>query len=110
MPDPHGLTPAEAAWLRDPRHPIHNGFRLHPVPNLIVNPGVRIRVGDRRMSYWMRRNIIMAHYAPLALFLYYAGIVALLLTFLVAAPLLLGVGDCDPSDGPGAESSTCFRL
>jgi hypothetical protein len=105
-PDAHGLTPEQAAWLRDPRHPVHNGLRLHPVPNLIVTRTGRPQFGERglRMSRWMRRTVVWAHYSGLQKFLLWAGLVVLVLV-LLCAPLLLGPLDC-VSEGGRAVCST----
>lgn len=95
-----GLTPEQEAWLRDPRHPIHNGLRLHPVPNLIVireghpNPGRK----QLRMSNWVRRNIVWPHFSRLQRVLIWSGLAALVLVF-VAAPFIIGPVQCDNLSG-----------
>lgn len=85
----------EEARLRHPQHPVNNGFRMRPVPNLIVTRTGRPHVGERylQMSGWTRRNIVWVHYTGMQRFLLWAGVIALVLMFLVAYPLVLGVGD-----------------
>lgn len=87
----HGHSPANAARLRDPRHPVNNGFRMHPVPNLIVTRGPRPHIAERhlRMSPWMRRHIVWVHYTRLQKTLIWSGGAAVVLMFAVAPFLLL---------------------
>jgi hypothetical protein len=100
-PDPNrqGVSPETEARLRDPRHPVHHGLQLYPVPNLIVTRS-RPHVGERylRMSKWMRKTVVWAHYSPLQKFLLWAGLVALIATVL-AAPFIVGPVDCAKDAG-----------
>ncbi|MEU6860498.1 hypothetical protein AB0B28_16710 [Glycomyces sp. NPDC046736] len=80
MHDPNALTPAEAAWLRDPRHPVNNGFQLHPVPNLIIPNPRHFSIVERNryvVTRWVRDNVILAHYTPIQRFLLRSGSIAL---------------------------------
>jgi hypothetical protein len=90
-PHPRALSPEDEARLRDPRHPVHHGFRMHPVPNLIVTRGPRPHVAERflRMSPWMRKHIVWVHYTPLQKFLIWTGGVAMVVMVAVAPFLVL---------------------
>jgi hypothetical protein len=88
-PNPHGASPEVEARLRDPRHPVHHGLVLHPVPNLIVTRSTP-RYGERhlRMSWWMAKTVVFAHYTRMQKLLYFGGIVWLILTFVAGGVLL----------------------
>lgn len=109
MHDPHGLTPAEAAWLRHPQHPVNNGFRMDPVPNLIVTNDFRSDLTrSNRVSPWLRANIIMVHYTPRQRFLMKAGIVALIFSIIALPPILFWPMTCDGSTEITEESFSCY--
>jgi hypothetical protein len=95
-----GLTPEQEAWLRDPRHPIHNGLLLDPEPNLIMIREGHPNAGRRqlRMSNWARRHIMWPHLTRLQRVLFWSGLAALVLMF-IAAPLIIGPIQCDNLSG-----------
>ncbi|MEU5155302.1 hypothetical protein [Glycomyces sp. NPDC021274] len=88
-PNPQGVPPEVEARLRDPRHPVHHGLVLHPVPNLIVTRSTP-RYGERhlRMSWWMAKTVVFVHYTRMQKLLYFGGLIVLILMWTVI-PLLL---------------------
>ncbi|MFG3342500.1 hypothetical protein [Glycomyces sp. NPDC048151] len=93
------LTPQQEAWLRDPRHPIHNGLRLDPLPNLIATRQAHPDPGShRRMSLWMLKTVMWPHLSGLQRFLIWSALAALVL-IVVAGPFLIGPIGCEIEDG-----------
>jgi hypothetical protein len=99
-PNPQGVPPKVEARLRDPRHPVHHGLVLKPVPNLIVTRSATPRYGERNlyMSWWMAKTVVFAHYTRMQKLLYFGGVVWLILTFVVGGVLLAQHGDDCRSD------------
>lgn len=93
-PNRQGVPPEVEARLRDPRHPVHRGLILYPVPNLIVTRTGVPRQGERylKMSRWMRKTVVWAHYSRLQWFLMWAGLVVFL------AAVVLGVAFIEPTE------------
>lgn len=76
--------------MRDPRHPVHHGLVLHPVPNLIFTHSARPHHWERYVyiSWWMARIFVWPHYTRAQKVLLFSGIIWMVLSFVVVFPLL----------------------
>ncbi|THV41873.1 hypothetical protein [Glycomyces buryatensis] len=64
-PGSHHLSERDQALLRDPRHPIHHGLQLHPVPNLIFTRTGKPSIWESRLrvSWWGWKTVIWAQFS-----------------------------------------------